>query len=106
MSEEIKEELKDSAKEQKKEKKKSQEREMTLQEARAYRASLAKPEARKLTEQETREQFRLFWAKEKSKYGKAKDLEEILWIHLKASKHDEPARFDDGLKHFGLKKVK
>lgn len=86
--------------------KKEKNSEMSLQEARAYRASLYKPQVEKLTEQEKREQFRLFWAKEKSKYGKSKDLEDILWLHLKSSKLDEPEKFEDGLKHFGLKKVR
>ena len=80
--------------------------EMTADEARAFRASLHKPEVLVLTEREKREQFRIFWAQSKRKYGKAKDLEEILWLHLKSSKMDEPEKFEDGLKHFGLKKIK
>lgn len=80
--------------------------EMTMEEARAYRASLARPTVKILTEQENREQFRLFWAKEKYKYGKAKDLENVLWIHLKSAKMAEPSKFVEGLKHFGLKKIK
>lgn len=79
--------------------------EMSLEEAKAYRASLYKPVIKPLTDKEKREAFRLFWAVEKYKYGKSKDLEEILWLHLKASKMDEPVEFDNGLKHFGLKKI-
>ena len=79
--------------------------EMTLEEARAYRASLHKPAIKSFSEQEKREEFRLFWAQEKYKFGKSKDLEEILWLHLKATKMDEPSKFQDGLTHFGLKKV-
>lgn len=81
-------------------------REMTSEEARSYRASLYKPTKKKLSEQQKRESFRLFWALEKAKYGKKKDLEGILWLHLKASKLDEPEQFENGLKHFGLKKIK
>lgn len=80
-------------------------KEMTLEEARAWRASLAKPEVKVLNDAEKREEFRKFWAEQKYKYGKAKDLEPILWAHLKATKHDEPAKFEDGLAHFGLKKI-
>jgi hypothetical protein len=80
--------------------------EMTQEEAKAFRASLAKPEDKKLTEQQKREEFRVFWAKSKKKYGKAKDLETILWVHLKAIKMDDPTKFEDGLKHFGLKRIK
>ena len=77
--------------------------EMTLEEAKAYRASLCKPEAVKLSDEEKREQFRLFWAQEKHKYGKSKDLETILWLHLKSIKMDEPEKFNDAIRHFGLK---
>lgn len=98
MSEEIKKDWKQDKKEKKSE--------MTLQESRAYRASLYKEESRKLDDSEKREQFRLFWAENKYKYGKAKDLEQILWMHLKASKLDEPKDFEAGIAHFGLKKIR
>lgn len=90
-------------KSQKKEKKS----EMTLQEAKAYRMSLnGAPAERKLEDHEKREQFRLFWAENKYKYGKAKDLEPIIWAHLKSAKLDDPENFDKGLAHFGLKKIR
>lgn len=78
---------------------------MTLEEARAIRIARYVPQEKKLTNQQKREQFRLFWAKEKRKYGKAKDLEEIVWLHLQSSKMDEPSQFEAGLAHFGLKKI-
>ena len=78
---------------------------MTLEEARAYRASKYVPKEAVLTEQQRREQFRIFWATEKRKYGKTKELEEIVWLHLKSSKMDEPSKFEAGLAHFGLKKL-
>jgi hypothetical protein len=81
-------------------------REMTLEESKAFRASLYKPEVRELTEKEKREQFRVFWAKSKKQYGKSKELEEILWVHLKSTKMAEPEKFEAGIAHFGLKKVK
>lgn len=80
-------------------------KEMTLEEAKAFRASLAKPQEKKMTEQEKREAFRIFWTQEKKKYGKAKDLESILWTHLQAVKMDQPEKFEAGLAHFGLKKI-
>lgn len=86
--------------------KKEKKSEMTLQEAKAYRASLAPTEARKLDEHEKREQFRIFWAENKYKYGKAKDLEPILWAHLKSAKLDDPKDFEAGIAHFGLKKIR
>lgn len=96
-------EKKDWKQEKKQEAKKS---EMTLQEAKAYRASLAPKDDQKLAEHEKREQFRLFWAENKYKYGKAKDLEHILWEHLKSAKLSEPKDFEAGLTHFGLKKIR
>ena len=96
-------EKKDWKQEKKQEVKKS---EMTLQEAKAYRASLAPQDDKKLDDHEKREQFRLFWAENKYKYGKAKDLEDILWVHIKSAKLDEPKDLEAGLTHFGLKKIR
>lgn len=81
-------------------------KEMTAEEAKAFRASLYKPGVRKLTDKEKREQFRVFWAKSKKQYGKSKSIEEVIWVHLKSMNMDEPEKFEDGLKHFGLKKIK
>lgn len=90
---------------QKQESKESSAPEMTLEEARAYRASLHKPEVAELTNEQKRDEFRKFWAQQKYQYGKSKDLEPILWAHLKASKQDSPEQFEAGLAHFGLKKL-
>lgn len=83
-----------------------EQKEMTLEEAKAFRASMYKPTPRKLSDPEKRESFRLFWVQNRKKYGKAKSLEGIIWLHLKTMKMDEPEKFEDGLKHFGLKKIK
>lgn len=97
----------DDQKEQKKQKRQDAPKaEMSMAEAKAYRASLNKSQPAELTEKQVREQFRIFWATEKAKYGKAKDLEEIVWLHLKASKLDAPEKFEAGLAHFGLKKIR
>ena len=80
--------------------------EMSLEEAKAFRASLHVPKKKSFSEQEKREEFRIYWAQEKSKYGKSKDLEQILWVHLKSAKFDEPEQFEKGLQHFGLKAIK
>jgi hypothetical protein len=80
--------------------------EINTEDQKVFRATLPKPEPRKLKEREKRESFRLFWARNKRKYGKAKDLENIIWIHLKAIKMDDPEKFEAGLSHFGLKKTK
>lgn len=53
---------------------------------------------------DSRSVFSDFWAIAKKDYKKTKDLEDILWAHLKASGHDKPELFEKGLEHFGLKK--
>ena len=85
---------------------KSEAMEMSLEEAKAYRASLYKPQPKILTEDQKREAFRIFWASHKSKYGRSKSLEKALWLHLKTVKMDSPEKFAEGLDNFGLKKVK
>ena len=79
--------------------------EMTLEQSKAYRAALHKPAPKVLTEEQKRECFRIFWAANKSKYGKSKAIEKAIWLHLKASNMDSPEQFVPGLEHFGLKKV-
>lgn len=91
---------------QEKKKEKQEKSEMTLKEAKAYRQSLHKEKVTQLDDHEKREQFRLYWAENKYKFGKAKDLEEILWVHLKSVKLDDPENFEKGLAHFGLKKIR
>ena len=85
--------------------KKESKQSMTLEEAKAYRASLYVPRKRKLSEIEKKEKFRLFWTQSRKKYGMPKGIEEALWVHLKATGHDEPEKFEAGVSHFGLKKI-
>ena len=77
--------------------------EMTLEEAAAYRAALYKPEAKELSIEEEQNLFRMWWAEQKYRYGQPKELEEILWLHLKAIDHTRPDQFEKGLANFGLK---
>lgn len=86
--------------------KKEVKQEMSLEEAKAYRASLFIPQAVKLSESEKRNSFKLFWAQNRKKFGKKKELEPILWIHLKATGNDQPDKFEDGMAHFGLKRIR
>ena len=86
--------------------KKEMREEATLEEAKAYRASLFVPQKIVLSESERRSKFKLFWTESRKRFGKPKELESILWIHLKATGHDQPEKFEDGLKHFGLKRIR
>lgn len=63
--------------------------------ARGARPSSPRPGA-------ARESFRLWWASNRRRYGRPRELEAVLWEHLVASGHDREQDFDRGLKHFGL----
>lgn len=56
------------------------------------------------TAENVREQFSAFWAVAKKSYKRSKDMEDILWAHLKSSGFDKPEFFEKGIEHFGLKK--
>jgi hypothetical protein len=80
--------------------------EMTLEEAKAYRASLAKPaSAKPLSQKQKRDAFKVYWTQNKKKYGMTNKLEQVLWLHLVSTNNDSPESFEDGLKNFGIKKV-
>jgi len=51
-----------------------------------------------------KEEFEDFWVRNRKAYGEKKELGKILWMHLKAIKHDIPEKFEEGLKNFGIKK--
>ncbi len=80
--------------------------EMSLEEAKAYRASLYKEaQAKPLSQKQKREAFKAFWVQNKKSYGLTNKLEEILWLHLVSTKNDSPENFSKGLENFGIKKV-
>ena len=82
---------------------------MTAAEAKAWRASLNKPASANpaQTDAQTREAWRVYWAANKSKYANSasKGLEQFIWLHLKATKNNAPAKFAAGIANFGLKKL-
>lgn len=80
--------------------------EMSLEEAKAYRASLYKPQPKVLNDAQKREAFRVWWASRKRKFSKSMVIEKALWLHLKAIGMDSPENFEAGIFNFGLKKVK
>lgn len=80
--------------------------EMTMEQARAFRAAKHVPIVKPLTEDEKREEFRKFWASNKRKYGDPRNIEKALWLHLKTMKMDTPEQFKQGCEHFGLKSIK
>jgi len=50
--------------------------------------------------------FQEWWAANRKSYDRPKDLEEIIWAHLKAVGCNSPEKFEEGTTHFGLKKAK
>lgn len=90
----------------KKEQKQAVEEEMTVEEAKALRAAKHAALPKKTSNLQNREAFRLFWAQNKGFYGKEKNLEGVLWVHLKAIGLDTPENFKKGLEHFGLKEIR
>jgi hypothetical protein len=65
--------------------------------------SMQRPEDDR-TDQERKEAFRSYWARSKRLFNKERDVEDVLWAHLKAIKHDSEELFEEGLLNFGLKK--
>jgi len=49
-----------------------------------------------------RKEFRKYFSKIKREKGLNRNLEEVLWLHLKAVGKAKPELFDEGIKNFGL----
>jgi len=62
-----------------------------------------KLKAKKSDEKQTREEFRKFFVKIKKKLSITADMEQIIWIHIKAAGYNKKDKFEDGVKHFGYK---
>lgn len=56
-------------------------------------------------DEEARVKFQEFWAQNKNKYSCPKDVEPILWAHLRAAGYDSPEKFEAGINNFGLEKI-
>jgi len=57
-----------------------------------------------LAEAKAKEAFSNYWAAARRVYDRPRELEDVLWAHLKATGNDRPEAFEAGLQHFGLKK--
>ena len=74
-----------------------------IEKARKKRIALAKESKKAEEKTDERENFRKYFLKLSKKLGLNKSLEEVVWMHLKAIKHDKKELFDKGVKHFGYK---
>ena len=76
--------------------------ENTMESAKAARlAAHAAKEPEKCTE-DSKEEFRKFFAQKKSNLNLSPSLENVVWLHFKAYGFDKKESFSSGLKHFGI----
>jgi len=79
-----------------------------LEAARQKRLALTQNAQASTQSQETdlRVRFQEYWAGARRQFGRTdRDLEDVLWAHLKAIEHTEEPKFEAGVLHFGLKKL-
>lgn len=81
--------------------KKQETQEMTPAEMRRA-AHEAKMSAKKQSDA-TREEFRIYFVELKRKLNLEPEIEDVLWLHLKAIGMNQKEKFNDGVKHFGYK---
>jgi hypothetical protein len=53
--------------------------------------------------EDSRDEFRKYFIGLKKKLDLAPELENVIWIHLRAIGMDKKDQFNDGIKHFGYK---
>lgn len=58
---------------------------------------------RELRDDEVRTAFKNYFVKIKRKLKLEPSLEQVLWLHLKATGNDKPDLFNKGIEHFGYK---
>ena len=69
--------------------------------ARKKRIAYSGLTSEKVEDINAREAFRIYFIQLKKKVNLSSDLENIIWLHLKAMKFDKPELFAQGVKHFG-----
>lgn len=75
-----------------------------LEQAKAKRLENFKKKNQEKTSKESlKEDFRKFFLKAKNKLSLDESLEGVLWLHFKAYNFDSKDKFEQGLKHFGIR---
>jgi len=69
--------------------------------ARKKRLALAKEPTVVVEKSDQREDFRVYFLQIRSKLNLDRYLEEVIWSHLKAIKHDKKDLFKAGIENFG-----
>ena len=77
-----------------------------LEEAKQLRLEQAERLKKPITasDKDNKNAFEDFWTQNRKAYGADRELGKILWLHLKAIKHDSPEKFEEGIKNFGINK--
>lgn len=57
----------------------------------------------KRVDEATREEFRIYFVELKRKLSLEPEIENVLWLHLKAIGMNKKDKFNDGVRHFGYK---
>ena len=81
--------------------KKTEESKLSPKELRRARYEAMQKASTSRREEDDREDFRQYFVKLKRKLSLEADLEDIMWLHFKASGFASKERFDAGVKHFG-----
>lgn len=66
----------------------------------------AKHEAKnqeKKAQDASRDEFRIYFVELKRKLNLAPEIEDVMWLHLKAIGMNQKDKFNDGVRHFGYK---
>ena len=50
-----------------------------------------------------REEFKKYFVELRRKLKLAPELEDVIWLHLKATGNDKKDKFSEGVRHFGYK---
>lgn len=59
--------------------------------------------AEKAAIEDSREEFRKYFVELKRKLSLSAELENVIWLHLKAVGMDKKEKFNEGINHFGYK---
>ncbi len=65
----------------------------------AHEAKMSK----KMSIEDSREEFRKYFVGLKRKLNLAPEIEQVIWLHLKAVGMDKKDKFNEGVQHFGYK---
>lgn len=79
--------------------------EITVDEARALRVALYKEKqnSNTISNKSAREQFKEYFVQIKRKLNLPSNIENAVWLHLKAIGCDKPELFKKGIENFGYK---